>query len=81
MKQIEKRAFLELHISILLAGCTGLFGRLITLNEGLLTFWRLFFTVVFIAFYLFIIKKLKKINLKDFLSFFCYQLQLILFVF
>ena len=68
MKQIEKRAFLELHISILLAGCTGLFGRLITLNEGLLTFWRLFFTVVFIAFYLFIIKKLKKINLKDFIK-------------
>lgn len=68
MRRVEKRAFLELHISILLAGCTGLFGRLITLNEGLLTFWRLFFSVIFIGFYLFIIKKLKKINFKDFVK-------------
>ncbi len=68
MKQVEKRAFLELHISILLAGCTGLFGRLITLNEGLLTFWRLFFSVLIIGVYLFFIKKINKISLKDFVK-------------
>ena len=68
MKQLEKRAFIELHISILLAGCTGLFGRLITLNEGLLTFWRLFFTVLLIGLYLFFINKLRKIKLKNFIK-------------
>ena len=46
----SKLAFIELHISILLAGLTGLFGRLVTLNEGLLTFWRLFFTVCIFVF-------------------------------
>ena len=36
-----KRAFLQLHISILLAGFTGIFGRLITLSEGLLVWYRM----------------------------------------
>lgn len=35
-----KRAFLELHASILLAGWTGVFGKLISLSAGLLVFWR-----------------------------------------
>ena len=41
-----KKAFLQLHIAILLAGFTGILGRLITLNEGLLVWYRLFFTVI-----------------------------------
>lgn len=28
-----KKGFIQLHLSVLLAGFTGLFGRLITLNE------------------------------------------------
>jgi drug/metabolite transporter (DMT)-like permease len=41
-----KKAFLQLHIAILLAGLTGVLGRLISLNEGLLVWYRLFFTVI-----------------------------------
>lgn len=43
-----RKAFLQLHIAILLAGFTGILGRLITLNEGLLVWYRLFFTVIFL---------------------------------
>jgi drug/metabolite transporter (DMT)-like permease len=43
-----KKAFLQLHIAVLLAGFTGILGRLITLNEGLLVWYRLFFTVIFL---------------------------------
>lgn len=43
-----KKAFLQLHIAILLAGFTGILGRLITLNEGLLVWYRLLFTVIFL---------------------------------
>lgn len=35
-----KQTFLKLHLSILLAGFTGIFGKLITLNEGLLVWYR-----------------------------------------
>jgi len=41
-----RRAFLQLHIAILLAGFTGILGRLITLNEGLLVWYRMLFTVL-----------------------------------
>src|ERR1700749_139652 len=36
-----KKAFIQLHIAILLAGLTGILGKLITLNEGLLVWYRL----------------------------------------
>ncbi|HBH08405.1 MAG TPA: EamA family transporter [Rikenellaceae bacterium] len=39
-----RTAFIQLHLSVLLAGFTGLFGKLITLNEATLTWYRLFFT-------------------------------------
>lgn len=39
-----KKALLSLHAAIFLAGFTGILGRLITLNEGLLVWWRLFIT-------------------------------------
>lgn len=35
-----KIALVKLHVSILLAGFTGLFGKLVTLNDGLLVWWR-----------------------------------------
>ncbi len=41
-----RKAFLQLHIAILLAGLTGILGRLISLNEGLLVWYRMFFTVI-----------------------------------
>ncbi|HOA37975.1 MAG TPA: DMT family transporter [Flavihumibacter sp.] len=36
-----KSAFLKLHMAVFLAGFTGILGRLITLNEGLLVWYRL----------------------------------------
>src|ERR1700722_2448583 len=36
-----KKAFIQLHIAVLLAGLTGVLGKLISLNEGLLVWWRL----------------------------------------
>lgn len=40
------RSFIHLHIAILLAGLTGVLGRLITLNEGLLVWYRMLFSTL-----------------------------------
>ena len=39
-----KKGFVQLHLSVLLAGFTGLFGRLITLNEVDIVWYRMLFT-------------------------------------
>jgi len=39
-----KRAFLQLHIAVFLAGFTGVLGRLITLNEAVLVWYRMAIT-------------------------------------
>ena len=41
-----KKAFLQLHLAVLLAGFTGILGRLITFNEGMIVWYRLLFTAV-----------------------------------
>lgn len=41
-----RKAFIQLHIAVLLAGLTGILGKLISLNEGLLVWYRLFITAV-----------------------------------
>lgn len=41
-----KKAFVQLHIAVLLAGLTGVLGKLISLNAGVLVWYRLFFTAV-----------------------------------
>lgn len=41
-----KKSFIQLHLSVLLAGFTGLFGKLITLNEVDIVWYRMFFTSV-----------------------------------
>ena len=41
-----RKAFLQLHVAILLAGFTGILGRLITLNEGLLVWYRMLFSTL-----------------------------------
>ncbi|PWH87206.1 DMT family transporter [Brumimicrobium oceani] len=38
------RSYVEMHLAILLAGFSGLFGKLITLNETLLVFYRVLFS-------------------------------------
>ena len=39
-----RKGFVQLHLSVLLAGFTGLFGRLITLNEVDIVWYRMLFT-------------------------------------
>jgi len=41
-----KRALINLHIAVFLAGFTGVLGRLISLNEFLLVWYRLLITVI-----------------------------------
>lgn len=54
-----KKAFLQLHAAIFLAGFTGVLGRLITINEGLLVWYRMFFSAVFLLVLSFFSKKIK----------------------
>ena len=61
-----KQAFLKLHLSVLLAGCTGLLGKVISLNEGLMVWYRLMLTVVLIHFFLAVVQKFQKVSLRDF---------------
>ncbi|WP_312390155.1 DMT family transporter [Chryseobacterium sp.] len=55
-----KKSYLLLHLAVILAGFTGVFGKLISLNEGLLVWYRLLFSSII----LFIILKLLKISAK-----------------
>ena len=41
-----KKAFIQLHVAVFLAGFTSILGRLISLNEGLLVWYRLLITSV-----------------------------------
>ncbi|WP_160716543.1 DMT family transporter [Chitinophaga solisilvae] len=62
-----KKSFLHLHLSVFLAGFTGILGKLITLNEGLLVWYRLLITAVTL-FVLFRLQgTLKKLPWKDIL--------------
>lgn len=58
-------AYFKLHLSILLAGFTGIFGKLITLSEGLLVWYRMLITTVLLTLILYFANKLKKICLKE----------------
>ncbi len=59
----EKRAYWELHFTVFLYGFTGILGKLISLNELPLVWWRMFFTSLsFVIFLPKIIKAIKAIN-------------------
>lgn len=65
-----RKAFFQLHAAVLLAGFTGILGRLITLNEGLLVWYRLLFSALTLWIILFITKKNRKISFIDFMQIF-----------
>lgn len=47
-----KQAYFKLHIALILAGFTGIFGKLITSNEGLISWYRLFLSsIIMIIFF------------------------------
>lgn len=63
-----REAFIKLHISILLAGFTGLFGKLVTLNEGLLVWYRMLLAAVMLFLILWGSGKLKRVPFREVLK-------------
>lgn len=63
-----KKAFLQLHIAVFLAGFTGILGRLITLNEGMIVWYRLLFTASTMWILFILMKRLQKIPFTDILK-------------
>ena len=62
-----KKAFLQLHFAVFLAGFTGVLGRLITLNEGWLVWYRLLISSVTMWIIFSLAKKLQRVSIKDIL--------------
>lgn len=62
-----RKAFIQLHIAILLAGFTGILGRLIELNEGVLVWYRLFISVVTLWILFAIQRKIERLSPRDLL--------------
>ena len=60
-----KKAFIQLHIAVFLAGFTAILGKLITLNEGLLVWYRLLITSVTLFILLYFRKELQKLSIKN----------------
>ncbi|MEO8721406.1 MAG: EamA family transporter [Ginsengibacter sp.] len=65
-----KKAFLQLHFAVILAGFTAILGKLITLNEGLLTAYRMFLSALILGIILFFRKELRKLSLKNMMRLF-----------
>lgn len=63
-----RKAFLQLHIAVFLAGFTGVLGRLIELQEGLLVWYRLLFSAITMWVLFSITKSLKALPFKDVLK-------------
>ncbi len=63
-----RKAFIQLHIAVFLAGFTGILGRLITLNEGLLVWYRLLITSASMWILFSLTKKLQRISFGDILK-------------
>jgi drug/metabolite transporter (DMT)-like permease len=63
-----KKAFIQLHIAIFLAGFTAVLGKLIGLNEGLLVWYRLLLTVLVLGVWMGFSKALVKLPLKAILQ-------------
>src|SRR5205085_4533774 len=59
-----KKAFIQLHIAVFLAGFTAILGKLITLNEELLVWYRMLITALTLAVILYLKKELKRLSIK-----------------
>jgi len=57
-----RKAFFQLHTAVFLAGFTGILGRLITLNEALLVWYRLLITVLTLWILFYFQRKLYRIS-------------------
>jgi drug/metabolite transporter (DMT)-like permease len=63
-----KKALFQLHIAVFLAGFTGILGRLITLNEGMIVWYRLLLTAATMWLLFGLMKKIKRIPFIDILK-------------
>lgn len=63
-----KKAFIQLHLAVFLAGFTGILGPLIGMNEGLIVWYRLLLTALTMWILFSILKKLQKIPPRDILK-------------
>ena len=63
-----KKAFLQLHFAVFLAGFTGILGRLITLNEGWLVWYRLLISSVTMWILFSLAGKLQQVSIIDILK-------------
>jgi drug/metabolite transporter (DMT)-like permease len=60
-----KKSYLVLHFAVILAGFTGIFGKLISLNEGLLVWYRVFFSAIILLLVLKLFKVSTAIKWKE----------------
>jgi drug/metabolite transporter (DMT)-like permease len=60
-----KKSYLVLHIAVILAGFTGIFGKLISLNEGLLVWYRVFFSAIILLLILKLFRVTTNIKFKE----------------
>lgn len=65
-----KKALIQLHVAVFLAGFTAILGKLIKLNEGLLVWYRLLITAITLLIIFFLKKEIKKLNGKEALQLF-----------
>lgn len=68
--RIMRKALIQLHVAVFLAGFTAILGKLITLNEGLLVWYRLLITVVTLGGILWYKKQLQRITFSGLLKIF-----------
>ena len=63
-----KKALIQLHVAIFLAGFTAVIGKILeNLNEVLLVWYRILITVLVLAVIMFVKKELSKISIKNFM--------------
>lgn len=60
-----RKAFIQLHTAVFIAGFTAILGKLITLNEALLVWYRLLFTIITMWAIFAFQKKLQRITAKE----------------
>jgi drug/metabolite transporter (DMT)-like permease len=66
MSKHIQAALLRMHLAVFIWGFTGVLGRAITLNEGLLVWWRLLITVITLWVVFYFLGWIRKIKRKDF---------------
>ncbi|MCE3283631.1 MAG: EamA family transporter [Chitinophagaceae bacterium] len=68
MSKSIRTALLRMHLAVFIWGFTGVLGRAISLNEGLLVWWRMLITAVSLWILFFLLGWIRRIKTKDFLK-------------